>query len=307
MKGQYRLPLLLSLALHGALAILLLANIEFEKKKIVPKPVPEVVQATVIDESKVRAELEKLKQQEIDKRQSEKAEQNRLKKAQEKEKRRLADLKQKRLKEQKRAKELAAKNKEREKAEANRIAKLKKAKEAENKRLAKLKKERLLAEKKLKAAAEKRKKVEAEKRRKAEIARKEKIAKKKAAALAEKKRKEKAEKERKARELALKKQLAAEKRAQQAVASYRDVIRQKIQRSWLKPATSSAGLSCKIRVKLIPGGSVMDATVVKSSGDSLFDRSVEVAVLKASPLPIPEDPTLFSYFRTLDLNFNPKE
>ncbi|RLA19387.1 MAG: cell envelope integrity protein TolA [Gammaproteobacteria bacterium] len=192
------------------------------------------------------------------------------------------------------------------------MAKLKKAKETEKKKLAKLKKEKQLAEKKRKDKAAKRKKAEAEKKRKADVARKEKVAKEKAAALAKKKRKEKlarekAEKEQKARELALQKRMAAEKRAQQAMVSYRDVIRQKIQRSWLKPSTSTSGLSCKIRVKLIPGGSVMDATVTKSSGDPLFDRSVEVAVLKASPLPIPEDPTLFSYFRTLDLNFNPKE
>jgi len=296
MKGQYRLPLLLSLLFHAALAALLLANIEFEKEKTIPKPVPEVVQATVIDESKVLAELQKLKQKEIDKKQNEQAKQKRLRKEQQKEKQDLADLKQKRIKEQKRAKELAAKNRVKEKAAALKLAKLKKEKEAEKKKLTKLKKEKQLAEKK----------------RKVEIARKKKAADEKAKALAEKKRKqklakEKAEKERKIGELALKKQMAMERKAQEAVASFRDVIRQKIQRSWLKPSTSTVGLSCKIRVKLLPGGSVMDARVVKSSGDALFDRSVEVAVLKATPLPIPKDPALFSYFRTLDLNFNPKE
>lgn len=325
MKGQYRLPLLLSLALHAVLAVLLLANIEFERKKIVPKPVPEVVQATVIDESKVLAELQKLKQKEIDKKQNEQAQQKRLRKEQQKEKQRLADLKQKRIKEQKRAKELEAKNRAKEKAAA---LKRKKEKVAEKKRLDKLKKDKQLAnQKRKKAEAEKKRKAEvarkkkaekekakalAEKKRKAEVARKKKAEAEKAKALAEKKRqerlaKEKAEKERKARELALKQQMELERRAQQAVASFRDVIRQKIQRNWLKPSTSTIGLSCKIRVKLISGGSVMDARVVKSSGDPLFDRSVEVAVLKASPLPIPDDPELFSYFRTLDLNFIPKE
>ncbi|RLA19280.1 MAG: cell envelope integrity protein TolA, partial [Gammaproteobacteria bacterium] len=132
---QYRLPLLLSLALHVLLAIFLLANIEIEKKKIIPKPVPDVIQAMVIDESKVLAELEKLKQQEIDKKQSEKTQQDKLKKAQKKEEKRLADLKQKRIKEQKRAKERAAKNKAREKEEAAKLAKLKKAKETEKKKL----------------------------------------------------------------------------------------------------------------------------------------------------------------------------
>ncbi len=306
------MPLLLSLALHAVLAILLLANIAFEKEKVIPKPVPEVIQATVIDESKVLAELEKLKQQEVNKKESVKAEQARLKKEQHKEQKKLADLKQKRVKEQKRLKEQAIKKKAVEKAEKLKLAKAKKAKEAKKKRLIKLKNEKALADKKRKVELAKRKKAEADKKLKADQVRKEKAAQKKAKVLAEKKRKaklarEKADKARKAAESALKKQMELENRAQKAVASYRDVIRQKIQRSWLKPATSAVGLSCKIRVKLIPGGSVMDARVVKSSGDARFDRSVEVAVLKASPLPIPEDAALFSYFRTLDLNFNPKE
>ncbi len=66
-----------------------------------------------------------------------------------------------------------------------------------------------------------------------------------------------------------------------------------------------AGLSCLIRVKLIPGGEVVDAKVVRSSGDPLFDRSVETAVLKASPLPMPADVAMFKYFREINFNFNP--
>jgi colicin import membrane protein len=38
---------------------------------------------------------------------------------------------------------------------------------------------------------------------------------------------------------------------------------------------------------------VFDAIVTKSSGDAAFDRSVEAAVKKASPLPPPQNPELF--------------
>jgi colicin import membrane protein len=52
---------------------------------------------------------------------------------------------------------------------------------------------------------------------------------------------------------------------------------------------------------------VIDAEVVSSSGDEIFDRSAENAVNKASPLPIPKDKELFSReFRSFQFLFNPK-
>ena len=50
---------------------------------------------------------------------------------------------------------------------------------------------------------------------------------------------------------------------------------------------------------------MVSATVVRSSGDPLFDRSVETAVLKASPLPLPTDASLFNHFREINFNFDP--
>ena len=60
-----------------------------------------------------------------------------------------------------------------------------------------------------------------------------------------------------------------------------------------------------MKVRLIPGGDVVSVSVVRSSGDPVFDRSVETAVLKASPLPLPEDPALFKHFREINFNFDP--
>ncbi|MEN8207384.1 MAG: cell envelope integrity protein TolA, partial [Pseudomonadota bacterium] len=113
---------------------------------------------------------------------------------------------------------------------------------------------------------------------------------------------------RKEAEQALQAQLAEEQaqaRAESALSQYIPYIQEKIQRNWLRPPGSPAGLSCLILVKLIPGGEVVDAKVVRSSGDPLFDRSVETAVLKASPLPLPEDVTMFKYFREINFNFKP--
>ena len=170
--------------------------------------------------------------------------------------------------------------------------------------------QRRVEDDKRKAEAERKKKVEQDKKRKAEAERKKKAEQdKKRKAEAERKKKAAAEAaSRKAAEEALQAQLAeeaAQARAESALSQYIPYIQDKIQRNWLRPAGSPAGLSCLILVKLIPGGEVVDARVVRSSGDTLFDRSVETAVLKASPLPLPEDAAMFKYFREINFNFKP--
>ena len=84
-------------------------------------------------------------------------------------------------------------------------------------------------------------------------------------------------------------------------------IKQKVNRSWIRPASATAGLKCTIRVRLMSDGTVIDAEVISSSGDEIFDRSAENAVNKASPLPVPKDKELFAReFRLFQFLFNPK-
>ncbi|MGZ8143229.1 MAG: cell envelope integrity protein TolA, partial [Methylosarcina sp.] len=86
----------------------------------------------------------------------------------------------------------------------------------------------------------------------------------------------------------------------------RAAIQLKTNRSWIRPPTSSSGLKCKIRVRLTSTGDVIDATVISSSGDEIFDRSAENAVNKASPLPVPKDKDLFAKkFRSFTFTFDP--
>jgi len=94
-------------------------------------------------------------------------------------------------------------------------------------------------------------------------------------------------------------------RVQGVVNEYIAYIQERIQRSWLRPPGSAAGLSCVVQVSLIPGGDVARVEIVRSSGDPIFDRSVETAVWKASPLPLPPDAALFKHFRDLRLIFKP--
>ena len=132
----------------------------------------------------------------------------------------------------------------------------------------------------------------------------------------EQRRKKEETERRQAAEEALKQQIAAEERARAEAAraaraaseadKYKALIRQKVSRNWNRPPGTKTGLKCTVRVRLVPGGEVLQATVVRSSGDPVFDRSVENAVYKAAPLPLPAEADLFDYFREIEFVFNPE-
>lgn len=86
---------------------------------------------------------------------------------------------------------------------------------------------------------------------------------------------------------------------------YKQIIIQAISRKWVV-TQDHPDLVCKLIVHLGPGGIVMDVDIVQESGDSNLDRSARAAILKASPLPVPENPEVFDKFRTLRLTFRPQ-
>jgi colicin import membrane protein len=277
--------------MHLMLLALLVFSLDWTPKISRPPGVKVPIEAELVDQRQLQAIEEKKL-----------AEQRRLEEAEQQRKAEAA-AKAKAEAEQKRKAEAAAKAKaeaeQQRKAEAAAKAKA----EAEQKRKSEAEaKAKAVAEQKRKSEAEAKAKAEAEKKRKAE-------AEAKAKAEAEKKRKAESEAKAKAEaEAEMRRQIAAEQeeaRARSALSEYIPYIQDKVQRNWLKPAGSAAGLSCLIKVRLIPGGDVVSATVVRSSGDPLFDRSVETAVLKASPLPLPTDATLFNHFREINFNFDP--
>jgi colicin import membrane protein len=65
------------------------------------------------------------------------------------------------------------------------------------------------------------------------------------------------------------------------------------------------GLSCIFQIRMIPGGDVVEARIDKSSGNTLFDSRAEIAVQRASPLPVPEQPRIFDKMRVIRLTFAP--
>jgi colicin import membrane protein len=92
--------------------------------------------------------------------------------------------------------------------------------------------------------------------------------------------------------------------------SWQDVIAQRIERNWSRPQSARNGMRCEISLNLVPNGHVVNASIVKGSGDSAFDRSALAAVEKAQPFPEVKDiPTeVFErYFRKFTLVFSPMD
>ncbi|TXL00741.1 protein TolA [Methylococcaceae bacterium HT1] len=299
---KYFLPFLQSLALHLSIIALffLNASIETPDPSAKQKKAPEIIKATILDESVVIAKANELKQQQENKKQLQKQQRDDYARKLEQEKHHLQQLKDQRLQVEKEAKKLA----EQRQAEVKN----------EQKKLQDIKKKLVLEQKKQQETVRKRKaeaKRIAEKKRQAEAVKQE-AARKEAAKqqkiAAEKRQKELEEKLRvaAAREAEQSRQRAKNTRiAKKASADARALIKRKVTQNWNRPVSVSGKLRCKIRIGLILSGDVMSVVVVESSGNQLFDESAERAVRKASPLPVPKDPNVFQGFRSFNLEFAP--
>jgi len=304
-----------ALLMHLLIILFLIVGVDWLEP---PKPVDSsvsVVQARMVDQTLVTAEMEKLKQAQANReaaaaaaREQEEKRLEEIKSQQREESERLEALaRQRGIEEKKRAEEADRERQKEQQREADkqRLA-AQKRREAEKAALAAEEKQRAAAAAKRKAAEERRRKAELEKKRKAEAARKaeqEKKRKAEAARKAEEDRKRKAEAARKAREAELEAAMMAERNAR-----VRDrfmlQIQQKVIGNWVRLDGTGEGLKCKLRVRLARGGNVLAVSVIESSGSGSFDRSAEAAVYKADPLPVPED-QLFEQFRDIIFVFDP--
>ena len=85
-------------------------------------------------------------------------------------------------------------------------------------------------------------------------------------------------------------------------ARYAAALTEAILRQWTRPETVPLGQRCRIVIRQIPGGEVIEAQVDPSCPyDERGRRSIEAAVLKAQPLPYAGFESVFA--RTLTLNF----
>lgn len=274
--------LVLSIILHLVLGAVLIFSFEFSPKPTPPtKPIVNIVKATAVDKKQVELELKRLKKLDDEKIEKEIKRQKDLeKKADDAKKKRLAE--EKKLKDIKKKKEQETKKRKKEEA-----------------RVKKLEKEKKELEKKTKLEQEKKKKVE-EERKKIETEKKK--------LEADKKKKE--EEKRKEQEQALQDQLDAELEAEQqehdltTIQKYQALIIRAVENNFNQLGLPD-GLSCVILIRMLEGGKVVEASIVESSGNDLFDRRAEKSVYLASPLSVPDENRLFEQMRNIRFTFEP--
>lgn len=294
-----------AVVVHLLLIAALSFNIDWNSKHRLSASKVEVIQAVMIDESKIKAEERKKKLAQEKKRQAELD--KKRKQAEAEKKRKQAELKKKQAAEKKRKQ---AELKKKQAAEKKRKAKLEKKRKAEAKRKkAEAEKKRKQAELKKQQEVEKKRLAELEKKRKAEAERLKKLEEQR-----------KADEQRRAEEEMLRQQQMAEEQAAMNAVRQRALmderarvigkIQQRVSSKWARPSGWRAGTTCTVTVRLVPGAGtaqVIDARMVKSCGNPLFDRSVENAVFSASPLPFPTSPELMNEFREITFDFRPED
>ena len=307
---QYSLFFLLALA--GHLSILGLFAINYtiaDEPEVKQQPkTPEIIQASILDETRVTQKAEELKQAQTTKKRLQKRQKDKLVQQIEKEQQRLKSAQNKR-------KQAESKAKKAQQAERQRLADIKKTVALEKKKQAAIKQQRIAKEKKrlaevkrqkekqakaaaIKKEAEKQQKITDEKQRVA-AAEKQRLQK-----IADDKRRVEAARVAKARAVLQAKNAQI---ARKATMNASVLIDKKVTQAWNRPVNMATNLVCTIKVNLLPSGDVMSAKVAKSSGDALFDTSAERAVYKASPLPVPKDSVIFEKnFRSFRFNFAPK-
>ncbi|MFT4255924.1 MAG: cell envelope integrity protein TolA [Pseudoxanthomonas sp.] len=90
------------------------------------------------------------------------------------------------------------------------------------------------------------------------------------------------------------------------LAQYREAIQAAVNRQWTRPDSVPLGTRCRVIIKQLPGGEVIDAQVQPGCPmDPAGQASLERAVLKAQPLPYRGFESVFN--RQLNFNFTAQD
>ncbi|MEE9253716.1 MAG: cell envelope integrity protein TolA [Pseudomonadales bacterium] len=90
--------------------------------------------------------------------------------------------------------------------------------------------------------------------------------------------------------------------------SYLEGIANLAAEQWSRPPSARNGMEVELMIELVPTGEVVGVTIVRSSGNTAFDRSAENAVRHARRFDVPQDRRLFeSNFRRFRILFRPED
>jgi len=85
-------------------------------------------------------------------------------------------------------------------------------------------------------------------------------------------------------------------------------IQADIVQNWSRPPSARNGMQALLKVFLVPTGEVVDVTLIESSGNEAFDRSVLLAVRKTERFLVPDDARQFERtFREFEVLFRPDD
>lgn len=281
LQQRYSRPFTYALILHVILLSVLFIDLDFPSQPRLAtennKNTVNIVKAVAVQQNKVEEEMNRLTAEREQKQAADEAKQQKLAKQAA---RALQQRKQEQAKLQHMQEQLKMAEKQRaaqQEAAQKQLEKIKQAQETENKRLTKIKEQQVEAQ--------------AQQKRQADLAAKQKV-------VADQQRKKDFEQQ--VQEEAQSSQMQSE------IDKYKALVISAIQNNWNYPDNATQDMTCLLQIKLGPGGVVLSVAVVQSSGNTPLDRSAEVAVYKASPLPVPADPALFDKFRTLNLKVRPQ-
>ncbi len=92
--------------------------------------------------------------------------------------------------------------------------------------------------------------------------------------------------------------------------SYAASIKRTVEGYWSRPASARKNMQVELAIRLVPTGEVVGVEVIRSSGNTSFDRSAVLAVKKAGRFPELKDmpSNVFEeYFRSFTLVFKPED
>ena len=92
------------------------------------------------------------------------------------------------------------------------------------------------------------------------------------------------------------------------IGEYKAKIQAKIKANVNKTLCGDGSPEIKVEISVLPTGEISGTpNITKSSGNDACDEAVERAIIASEPLPLPEDASLKSQFKHLNLKFKPND
>lgn len=92
------------------------------------------------------------------------------------------------------------------------------------------------------------------------------------------------------------------------IGEYKAKIQAKIKANVNKTLCGDGSPEIKVEISVLPTGEISGKpNITKSSGNDACDEAVERAIIASEPLPLPEDASLKSQFKHLNLKFRPND